>query len=512
MVRNWSRLGLSFLSHNSPDLGFSSDRPFNDVAAHYSSYVPPLRKKIWFKSLASGRSSLFYMYPLLYKYYINVKKNYLLLPLTISQLTIKGGLAPLLSNTVILNKNPSLLIIILKLNIKIFKIFKKSLVNFIYFDFFIYKEVISNYTLKSYLKLFSKPWLSFLSLKRFRVETLTPLLFYHSNNFNYLHFDSLRRSLVAGSWGSTAFLDLIRPDYSASTSIKDKVDLFNILLSICTTLIAHVRSLLILTLLCYSNMSLKTQLKTLKVFKELFYFTPPQASKFKNLIRLKGSTGKGFSGSTVTNKSRGVLKFYGRSNNSSRFFQTAPLLLYNVTAYTSKAEHSWVVWLKSSAGVVSHLKVLYFSPLQFFFSDHRRLFTGLNSHTLSKILLFTKPGTRVCSVRDVFKNWFCFATTHKSFARILFFDGYKGLFNLKLPSGSLKFFFFLSRYTPFRHDFITTLREESPSYFNAGAACKTGRQPKVRGVAKNPVDHPHGGNTKSIRLPRTPWGFVTKKK
>ena len=28
----------------------------------------------------------------------------------------------------------------------------------------------------------------------------------------------------------------------------------------------------------------------------------------------------------------------------------------------------------------------------------------------------------------------------------------------------------------------------------------------VRGVAKNPVDHPHGGRTKSISYPRTPWG------
>lgn len=34
----------------------------------------------------------------------------------------------------------------------------------------------------------------------------------------------------------------------------------------------------------------------------------------------------------------------------------------------------------------------------------------------------------------------------------------------------------------------------------------------VRGVAMNPVDHPHGGRTKSIRYQRTPWGKTTKKK
>ena len=37
-----------------------------------------------------------------------------------------------------------------------------------------------------------------------------------------------------------------------------------------------------------------------------------------------------------------------------------------------------------------------------------------------------------------------------------------------------------------------------------------GVKPLVRGVAMNPVDHPHGGRTKSVRYPRTPWGKTTK--
>lgn len=32
----------------------------------------------------------------------------------------------------------------------------------------------------------------------------------------------------------------------------------------------------------------------------------------------------------------------------------------------------------------------------------------------------------------------------------------------------------------------------------------------VRGVAMNAVDHPHGGRTKSVKYPRTPWGKTTK--
>jgi len=44
----------------------------------------------------------------------------------------------------------------------------------------------------------------------------------------------------------------------------------------------------------------------------------------------------------------------------------------------------------------------------------------------------------------------------------------------------------------------------------AGYYRNFGRKSTVRGVAMNPVDHPHGGRTKAIRYPRTPWGKTTK--
>ncbi|VAW86134.1 LSU ribosomal protein L2p (L8e) [hydrothermal vent metagenome] len=47
----------------------------------------------------------------------------------------------------------------------------------------------------------------------------------------------------------------------------------------------------------------------------------------------------------------------------------------------------------------------------------------------------------------------------------------------------------------------------------AGAARWAGRRPTVRGVAMNPVDHPHGGGegrTSGGRHPVSPWGVPTK--
>jgi large subunit ribosomal protein L2 len=49
----------------------------------------------------------------------------------------------------------------------------------------------------------------------------------------------------------------------------------------------------------------------------------------------------------------------------------------------------------------------------------------------------------------------------------------------------------------------------------AGRSRWLGRLPNVRGVAMNPVDHPHGGGegrTSGGRNPVTPWGIPTKGK
>jgi large subunit ribosomal protein L2 len=54
---------------------------------------------------------------------------------------------------------------------------------------------------------------------------------------------------------------------------------------------------------------------------------------------------------------------------------------------------------------------------------------------------------------------------------------------------------------------------ENVSLGKAGRTRWMGRRPKVRGVAMNPVDHPHGGGegkTSGGRHPVTPWGVPTK--
>lgn len=94
-------------------------------------------------------------------------------------------------------------------------------------------------------------------------------------------------------------------------------------------------------------------------------------------------------------------------------------------------------------------------------------------------------------------------------AKILKYDRKKNMTLIKLPSGRSKLFSVYSMVSLGR-----VLFKENRKFSNskAGYWRGFGFKPIVRGVAMNPVDHPHGGRTNSIRYPKTPWGKTTKYK
>ena len=102
-----------------------------------------------------------------------------------------------------------------------------------------------------------------------------------------------------------------------------------------------------------------------------------------------------------------------------------------------------------------------------------------------------------------------------SYARIMANEG--GMVTLKLPSGELRM---ISEQCIAAIGTVGNKSHENISIGKAGRARWMGRRPKVRGVAMNPVDHPHGGGegkTSGGRHPVSPWGtpakgFRTRKK
>ena len=80
---------------------------------------------------------------------------------------------------------------------------------------------------------------------------------------------------------------------------------------------------------------------------------------------------------------------------------------------------------------------------------------------------------------------------------------------LKLPSGELRRVRLGCRATVGK---VGNLEHENISYGKAGRVRWLGRRPRVRGIAMNPVDHPHGGGEGRSKgnHPQTPWGKPTK--
>ncbi len=80
---------------------------------------------------------------------------------------------------------------------------------------------------------------------------------------------------------------------------------------------------------------------------------------------------------------------------------------------------------------------------------------------------------------------------------------------LKVPSGELRYVQASCRATIGQ---VGNIEHENVSVGKAGRTRWRGRRPKVRGMAMNPVDHPHGGGEGRSKgnHPQTPWGKPTK--
>ena len=79
---------------------------------------------------------------------------------------------------------------------------------------------------------------------------------------------------------------------------------------------------------------------------------------------------------------------------------------------------------------------------------------------------------------------------------------------VKLPSGEVRKFSVECMATVGQ---VGNLDHENETYGKAGRTRWHGKKPTVRGVAMNPVDHPHGGGEGKVKgnHPQTPWAFPT---
>lgn len=126
----------------------------------------------------------------------------------------------------------------------------------------------------------------------------------------------------------------------------------------------------------------------------------------------------------------------------------------------------------------------------------------------SKLLKDIPVGTLVHNVELHPRSGGQMARSAGAYAQLMAKEGKEAL--LRLPSGELRRVKNNCRATIGQ---VGNLEHEQLNIGKAGKMRLRGRRPKVRGVAMNPVDHPHGGGegrTSGGRHPVTPWGKPTK--
>jgi len=101
-----------------------------------------------------------------------------------------------------------------------------------------------------------------------------------------------------------------------------------------------------------------------------------------------------------------------------------------------------------------------------------------------------------------------FCRSRGSFGKILQKNIQRKYIKIRFPSGEERL---LHKYCKATLGIVSNLKKPTKKK-NAGWARRMGNRPSVRGVAMNPVDHPHGGGegrTSGGRCSVTPWGKIT---
>jgi large subunit ribosomal protein L2 len=169
---------------------------------------------------------------------------------------------------------------------------------------------------------------------------------------------------------------------------------------------------------------------------------------------------------------------------------------------------------KKTFGLIKYANgsISYIQPTHgFFLGDYSfttstpKRFWANNNPGITVLLCFLK---KLTIIHNVFlKNKPTFSKSNGTFCQIIEIYDDCSLITILLPSGDYKILL--------KDNFATLGRcyNYMFNYSNFGKAGNLkiiGHKPKVRGVAKNPVDNPHGGRTKTNKPEVSPWGWVAK--
>lgn len=138
---------------------------------------------------------------------------------------------------------------------------------------------------------------------------------------------------------------------------------------------------------------------------------------------------------------------------------------------------------------------------------------GYNYHITQKLLgcrlylKFINIRQLFCDIEFFNSNKITYTKAKGSKSYIIYIKNDSFLYAVKLPTNKIIFLNNRSIATVGR---ISGKLNKLTVVGSAGRNHNYGYKSIVRGVAQNPVDHPHGGRTKTNKPEVSPWGWITK--
>ena len=223
------------------------------------------------------------------------------------------------------------------------------------------------------------------------------------------------------------------------------------------------------------------------------------------IIKLKNNSGRGSSSSFLVKSKANKKSFFYFLHDLNRNWSTLlsviiGLKLNNLNNIIGLIKYSngslSTIKIANGLNLGNYIKSTYF-PLKLYKINLLgfRVFLSL----LKQNMIFFDLGK--------YNNNSKFIKSNGTFSQVLRINKELNLVLVQLPSGNKKYF---------PSDYLCTLGRNSNIFKKfsiigkAGLNRNLGKNVIVRGVAMNPVDHPHGGRTKTNKPEVSPWGWVTK--
>lgn len=237
-----------------------------------------------------------------------------------------------------------------------------------------------------------------------------------------------------------------------------------------------------------------------------------QKSNFKLFISSHKSNTAGRNNSghiTVFTKSVRHKKLY-RIIDFKRDIYDVPAIVYTNEYDPNRSSFiSLIIYKNNICAYILSIGGLKIGDIIYTYSSERRLETLYKKGDCN--LLCNLPiGTIIHNLEYLPKNGFIYIRSAGTYGKIIRKVSNSNTILIQLPS---KYFFYASQYSKATIGAVSNPHHNEQKLGKAGRSRWLGIKPNVRGVAMNPIDHPHGGGEgkrSADSFKKSPWGKISK--